>query len=120
MQDESILVVDDSPTILKLVEMTLAKAGFRVSTADCGEVGILAASERPPDLLLLDYLLPDLNGDDVCRAISGNVALATMPVVVMSPSLFRRTRCSRWYTTLWKSAGARRRPPRARLRTTWM
>ena len=46
--------------------------------------GILAATERPPDLLLLDYLLPDLNGDDVCRAISGNVALATVPVVVMS------------------------------------
>ena len=84
MPDESILVVDDSPTILKLVEMTLAKAGFHVSTADCGEVGILAASEKPPDLLLLDYLLPDLNGDDVCRAISGNVALATVPVVVMS------------------------------------
>jgi len=84
MAGESILVVDDSPTILKLVEMTLAKAGFRVSTADCGEAGILAASERPPDLLLLDYLLPDLNGDDVCRAISGNVILSTLPVVVMS------------------------------------
>jgi DNA-binding response OmpR family regulator len=84
MQDESILVVDDSPTILKLVEMTLAKAGFRVSTANCGELGILAATEQPPDLLLLDYLLPDLNGDDVCRAISGNVALNAVPVVVMS------------------------------------
>jgi CheY-like chemotaxis protein len=84
MQGESILVVDDSPTILKLVELTLTKAGFRVSTADCGEHGILAATEQPPDLLLLDYLLPDLNGDDVCRAISGNVALASVPVVVMS------------------------------------
>ena len=84
MPGESILVVDDSPTILKLVELTLAKAGFHVSTADCGEHGILAATEQPPDLLLLDYLLPDLNGDDVCRAISGNVALASVPVVVMS------------------------------------
>jgi CheY-like chemotaxis protein len=55
-----------------------------VATADCGERGILAATEQPPDLLLLDYLLPDLNGDDVCRAISGNVALASVPVVVMS------------------------------------
>ena len=69
MQGESILVVDDSPTILKLVELTLAKAGFRVSTADCGERGILAATEQPPDLLLLDYLLPDLYGVDVCRSI---------------------------------------------------
>jgi DNA-binding response OmpR family regulator len=84
MADESILVVDDSPTILKLVEITLTRAGFRVSTADCGEAGIVAATEQPPDLLLLDYLLPDLNGDDVCRAISGNVVLATVPVVVMS------------------------------------
>ncbi|HEX7597775.1 MAG TPA: DUF4388 domain-containing protein [Polyangia bacterium] len=84
MQAERILVVDDSPTILKLVEITLAKAGFHVFTADCGEAGILAATEQPPDLILLDYLLPDLNGDDVCRAISGNVALATVPVVVMS------------------------------------
>ena len=84
MQDESILVIDDSPTILKLVEMTLAKAGFRVLTAGCGEAGILAATEQTPDLILLDYLLPDLNGDDVCRAISGHVALATVPVVIMS------------------------------------
>jgi CheY-like chemotaxis protein len=84
MQGESILVIDDSPTILKLVEMTLAKAGYRVSTADCGEDGILAATERVPDLLLLDYLLPDLNGDDVCRAISGNMALSTVPVIIMS------------------------------------
>ncbi len=84
MQDERILVIDDSPTILKLVEMTLAKAGYRVSTADCGEDGILAATEHPPDLLLLDYLLPDLNGDDVCRAISGNMVLSTVPVIIMS------------------------------------
>ena len=84
MPEASILVVDDSPTILKLVEVTLAKAGFRVLTADSGEAGIRAATEQTPDLLLLDYLLPDLNGDDVCRAISGNVALATVPVVVMS------------------------------------
>jgi len=48
MPDENILVVDDSPTILKLVEITLAKAGFRVSTADCGELGILAATEHRP------------------------------------------------------------------------
>lgn len=84
MQGERILVIDDSPTILKLVEMTLAKAGYHVSTADCGEDGILAATENPPDLLLLDYLLPDLNGDDVCRAISGNMVLSTVPVIIMS------------------------------------
>ena len=84
MSGETILVVDDSPTICKLVELTLAKAGFRVETSRTGEGGIEAAQAHPPDLILLDFLLPDLKGDDVCRAISGNMTLALVPVIVMS------------------------------------
>jgi CheY-like chemotaxis protein len=84
MQGEVILVVDDSPTTCKLVELSLAKAGYRVESAFTGEEGIAAAQAHPPDLILLDFLLPDLNGDDVCRAISGNVTLADIPVIVMS------------------------------------
>jgi len=84
MSGETILVVDDSPTTCKLVELSLTKAGYRVESSDTGEGGIEAAQSHPPDLILLDYLLPDLNGDDVCRAISGNVTLAKIPVVVMS------------------------------------
>ena len=84
MPGETILVVDDSPTICKLVELSLTKAGYRVETARTGEGGIEAAQAHPPDLILLDFLLPDLKGDDVCRAISGNVSLAQVPVIVMS------------------------------------
>jgi CheY-like chemotaxis protein len=84
MSGETILVVDDSPTICKLVELSLTKAGFRVETARTGEGGIEAAQAHPPDLILLDFLLPDLKGDDVCRAISGNMTLALVPVIVMS------------------------------------
>ncbi|MBN2573929.1 MAG: response regulator [Deltaproteobacteria bacterium] len=84
MSGETILVVDDSPTICKLVELTLTKAGYRVETARTGEGGVDAAQTCQPNLILLDYLLPDLKGDDVCRAISGNVRLAAVPVVVMS------------------------------------
>jgi CheY-like chemotaxis protein len=84
MSGETILVVDDSPTICKLVELSLTKAGYRVETSRTGEDGIEAAQSRPPDLILLDFLLPDLKGDDVCRAISGNVTLAQVPVVIMS------------------------------------
>jgi CheY-like chemotaxis protein len=84
MSAETILVVDDSPTICKLVELSLTKAGFRVETSRTGEGGIEAAQAHPPDLILLDFLLPDLKGDDVCRAISANITLAQVPVIVMS------------------------------------
>jgi DNA-binding response OmpR family regulator len=84
MAGETILVVDDSPTICKLVELTLTKGGYRVQTTRTGEDGVAAAQTCHPQLILLDYLLPDMKGDDVCRAISGNVRLATVPVIVMS------------------------------------
>ena len=84
MPGETILVVDDSPTICKLVELTLTKAGHRVELARTGEDGVAAALACQPALILLDFLLPDMKGDDVCRAISGNVNLAAVPVVVMS------------------------------------
>jgi CheY-like chemotaxis protein len=84
MSGETILVVDDSPTICKLVELSLTKAGFHVETARTGEGGIETAQAHPPDLILLDFLLPDLKGDDVCRAISANMRLEQIPVIVMS------------------------------------
>lgn len=84
MSGETILVVDDSPTICKLVELSLTKASYRVETARNGESGVEAAQAHRPDLILLDFLLPDMKGDDVCRAISGNVSLASVPVIVMS------------------------------------
>jgi len=84
MSGETILVVDDSPTICKLVELSLTKAGYRVETSRTGESGVEAAQAHRPDLILLDFLLPDMKGDDVCRAISGNVSLASVPVIVMS------------------------------------
>jgi CheY-like chemotaxis protein len=84
MPGESVLVIDDSPTILKLVQLVLTKAGYRVTTAGSGEAGLESAKEEAPDLVLLDYLLPDMNGDDVCRAMSAVTALAAVPVLVMS------------------------------------
>jgi DNA-binding response OmpR family regulator len=84
MPGESVLVIDDSPTILKLVQLVLTKAGYRVTTAGSGEAGLEAAKEEAPDIILLDYLLPTMNGDDVCRAMSGDATLAAVPVLVMS------------------------------------
>jgi DNA-binding response OmpR family regulator len=84
MPGESVLVVDDSPTILKLVQLVLTKAGYQVTTASDGEAGLVAAHEDRPSLILLDYQMPEMNGDDVCRAMSGDTVLCNVPVVVMS------------------------------------
>jgi DNA-binding response OmpR family regulator len=84
MPGESVLVVDDSPTILKLVQLVLTKAGYQVTTASDGEAGLVAAHEDRPALILLDYQMPEMNGDDVCRAMSGDTVLCDVPVVVMS------------------------------------
>jgi DNA-binding response OmpR family regulator len=84
MPGESVLVVDDSPTILKLVQLVLTKAGYQVTTASDGEAGLVAAHEERPAVILLDYQMPEMNGDDVCRAMSGDTVLSNVPVVVMS------------------------------------
>jgi len=81
---ERVLVVDDSPTILKVVELVLAKAGYEVHTAADGETGIAQARSSRPDVILLDFVLPRLNGFEVCQALSRDPNLAEVPVVLMS------------------------------------
>jgi DNA-binding response OmpR family regulator len=81
---QSILVIDDSPTILKVVELVLTKAGYRVRTATDGEDGIKQAMDEKPSLILLDFVMPRLNGYQVCRALGDSVDLKDVPVVLMS------------------------------------
>jgi CheY-like chemotaxis protein len=80
----NVLVIDDSPTILKVVQLVLTKAGFRVVTAEDGEQGILRAKEERPSLILLDFVMPRMNGYQVCRALADDEHLKDVPVVLMS------------------------------------
>lgn len=84
MPGETVLVVDDSPTILKLVQLVLTEAGYHVLSASDGETGLHMARDERPDLLLLDYLLPDMTGYDVWGAMSGHSAMSQLPVVILS------------------------------------
>jgi DNA-binding response OmpR family regulator len=84
MAGESVLVIDDSPTILKVVQLVLTKAGFRVETASDGEAGLASAREVHPDLILLDFVMPRMNGYQVCRSLTADTALRGIPVVLMS------------------------------------
>src|SRR5687768_17565128 len=84
MAGELVLVIDDSPTILKVVQLVLTKAGFAVAVAPDGEAGLGMARERKPDMILLDFVMPKMNGYQVCRALAGEERLKDIPVVLMS------------------------------------
>ena len=84
MDTKKVLVIDDSPTILKVVQLVLAKAGYEVQTAADGEAGITQARQSKPDLILLDFVMPKMNGYQVCRAIAEDSDLKDVPVVLMS------------------------------------
>lgn len=85
MLGEQLLVIDDSPTVLKVVEVALTKAGFRVATATSGAAGLALArgTSPPPSLILLDFLMPDMDGAACCQALAADRALAGVPVVLM-------------------------------------
>jgi len=84
MSGERILVVDDSATIRRVVEMTLLRAGFVVDCAVDGQDGIQRAQQSPPDLVLLDFVMPRMNGYQFCHALRGIANLRETPVVLMS------------------------------------
>ena len=97
MESPLILVIDDSPTILKMVECHLSQAGYRVATAPNAEAGVAAAEAIRPDLILLDHQLPGTTGDEVCRRLLESEATATIPVVISSAM---RNRAFAAYTEL--------------------
>jgi CheY-like chemotaxis protein len=81
---QTVLVADDEFGILLVLEMVLAEAGYRVVTAGNGRQALeLAASERP-DLVLMDWMMPVLDGPAAVAAMRADPALAGIPVVIMS------------------------------------
>jgi DNA-binding response OmpR family regulator len=79
-----LLVIDDSPTIRKLVEISFKQSSIVVEFAGTGGDGAARAARNPPDLVLLDYVLPDMSGVDVCRALARDPRSASVPVMLMS------------------------------------
>jgi len=84
MAGQRVLVIDDSPTIVRVVQLVLTKAGFVVDVASDGDDGLAAARAERPDLILLDFVMPRLNGYQVCRELAADPALRDVPVVLMS------------------------------------
>lgn len=81
---DSILVIQDSPSVNAMLRFRLERAGFAVDTAETGEEGIAKTSERQYQLILLDYNLPGINGNQVCRHLKENHNTRNIPVLFMS------------------------------------
>jgi len=81
---QRVLVIDDSLMLLGFVEEILTEANYDVVTAGTAEEGLQATRQQKPDLILLDYLLPDLRGDEVSRRLSEDESTAHIPVIFMS------------------------------------
>ena len=79
-----VLVVDDTPNNVKLLSDVLAVKGFAVTTATSGEEALTRIASEPPDLVLLDVMMPGLSGYDVCRRIRADAQTALLPVVLVT------------------------------------
>jgi chemosensory pili system protein ChpA (sensor histidine kinase/response regulator) len=79
-----ILLVEDSLAIRRANESALLKAGYEVTCAEDGETALQVAQQQKPDLILLDMILPKMNGPDVLRHLKNEPGTAAIPVVVLS------------------------------------
>ena len=80
----SILIVDDSPTELHVFQKLLETNGFQVETASDGEAGIKKAIEIVPDLILMDVVMPGMNGFQATRKLHREEKTANIPIVIVT------------------------------------
>ena len=79
-----ILVVEDEADLRQVLEFNLSAAGHEVQTVSTGEAALRKARERRPDLVLLDLMLPDISGLEVCRQFKTDEAIRNVPIVMLT------------------------------------
>jgi two-component sensor histidine kinase/CheY-like chemotaxis protein len=80
----SVMIVDDTPSNLEILSAALAQWGYRVRTAPSGKLALQAARIDPPDLILLDILMPGIDGYEVCRSLKEHEATKDIPVIFIT------------------------------------
>jgi DNA-binding response OmpR family regulator len=81
---KSILIVDDEPNIILSLEYLMEQAGYEVRTVNDGEGALESVNEKLPDLILLDVMLPKVDGYEVCREIRANPAWKDVRIIMLT------------------------------------
>lgn len=81
---KKILVVDDDPTVQKLVSAILTAEGYAVTVAKDGIDAMVLLKKEKPDLLVLDIMMPEFNGYDVCHSIKFDKDLKDLPIIILT------------------------------------
>lgn len=84
MAQSDIMIVDDTPANLKLLEDMLLQQGYQVRSFPLGRLALAAAIKKQPDLILLDVMMPEMNGYEVCGRIKSEAQLADIPIIFLS------------------------------------
>ncbi len=81
---ETILVVEDEKNILELVKYNLEQEGYKVIFAHSGDQGLELAKKQIPDLLILDLMLPEIDGIEICKILKQNSKTASIPIIMLT------------------------------------
>ena len=84
MIKKRILVIEDDRDIVELVRYNLEKDGYQVFTATDGAIGMAQVKKSPPDLLVLDLMLPKLSGLEICKEVRRDAALNRLPILILT------------------------------------
>ncbi len=81
---ETVLVVEDEKNILELVKYNLEQEGYRVLTANRGDLGLDLALKQKPDLVILDLMLPEIDGIEICKTLKQNEKTFSIPIIMLT------------------------------------
>ena len=79
-----ILIIEDNPSFSRAINHIVEKEGYEVSTASNGMTGLRMAKDNPPDLLILDVMLPGLDGFEICSQLRADESTEKLPIVMLS------------------------------------
>ena len=79
-----LLLIEDDPAITELIRYNVEKVGFRLEAVEDGEDGLMLAETTSPDLVLLDWMLPNLSGIEICRRLRSNPETQNIPIIMLT------------------------------------
>ena len=84
MAQETILIIEDDPSVRTLLEKTLGSKGYSISTADDGLAALTMLEELEPDLMIVDIMMPRLDGMTFVKAVKSNTQTAQIPIIFLT------------------------------------